>query len=313
MLTGISIVCFFTSYAVSLLLEISRLFFRAPVRYVVSLSFAGIGVLLQGVYFANRFLVRAGGEGADVAGLGSWYDWCLAAAWLVAAAYLILAIRDPQKNYGLFLLPIALLLLAIGWAVRSSTSFAAHTVSWGTIHGLMLLGGTVVVVFGFAAGAMYLVQSYRLKQGIRSQRGLRLPSLERLHRAIEPTFFISTALFGLGLLSGMAHSLAKYGVIRWGDPVVWTSSALFLWLFAASAIGLLYRPAREGRKVAYVVVASFLFLFLEVTLAVLSGHGSEQPAPEVPAAVSSATSALDPADRGNEENSIDDAVAENPR
>ncbi|HEV7281533.1 MAG TPA: hypothetical protein VGN57_15130 [Pirellulaceae bacterium] len=309
MLTGISIVCFFTSYAVSLLLEISRLFFRAPVRYVVSLGFAGIGVLLQGVYFANRFLIRAGGEAADVVppGLGSWYDWCLAAAWFVAAAYLVLAIRDPQKNFGLFLLPIALLLLAIGWAVRSGTSFSAQTVSWGTIHGLMLLAGTVVVVFGFAAGAMYLVQSYRLKQGIRTQRGLRLPSLERLHRAIEPTFFISTALFGLGLLSGMAHSLAKYGAIRWGDPVVWTSSALFLWLFAASAIGLLYRPAREGRKVAYVVVASFLFLFLEVTLAVLSGHGSEQPAGEDLRSNGPRTAASDPVE------ATFDAIAEKPR
>lgn len=300
MLTGISIVCFFTSYAISLLLEISRLFFRAPIRYVVSLGFAGIGVLLQGIYFANRFVFGAAIEGIDVAapGVGSWYDWCLAAAWLVAAAYLVLAIRDPQKNFGLFLLPISLLLLAIGWAVRSGTSFAAPTVSWGTIHGLMLLAGTVVVVFGFAAGAMYLVQSYRLKQGIRSQRGLRLPSLERLHRAIEPTFFVSTAMFGLGLLSGMAHSLAKYGAIRWGDPVVWTSSSLFLWLFAASAIGLLYRPAREGRKVAYVVVASFLFLFLEVTLAVLSGHGSEPPERSA---------------RASEASSNPAAVAENPR
>jgi hypothetical protein len=308
LLTGISIVCFFTSYAVSLLLEISRLFFRAPVRYVVSLGFAGIGVLLQGVYFANRFAFGVAVEANEISapGLGSWYDWCLAAAWLVAAAYLILAIRDPQKNFGLFLLPVSLLLLAIGWAVRSDASFAAPAVSWGTIHGLMLLAGTVVVVFGFAAGAMYLVQSYRLKQGIRSQRGLRLPSLERLHRAIEPTFFVSTALFGLGLLSGMAHSLTKYGAIRWGDPVVWTSSALFLWLFAASAIGLLYRPAREGRKVAYVVVASFLFLFLEVTLAVLSGHGSEQPEQETRTATSES------AGRPLEAN-LDEAVAENPR
>lgn len=279
MLTGISIVCFFTSYAVSLILEISRLFFRAPVRYVVSLGFAGIGVLLQAIYFANRFWFQVGVEADAVApGLGSWYDWCLAAAWFVAAAYLVLAIRDPQKNFGLFLLPIALALLAIGWAVRSSAAFSAQAVSWGTIHGLFLLAGTVVVVFGFAAGAMYLVQSYRLKHGLRPQRGLRLPSLERLHRVTEPAFFVSTALFGLGLLSGMAHSLGKHGAIRWGDPVVWSSSALFLWLFTASAIGLFYRPAREGRKVAYLVVASFLFLFLEVALAVLSGHGAEKPA-----------------------------------
>lgn len=272
MLTGVSLVCFFTSYAVSLGLEISRLFFRAPIRNAVSLAFAGLGVVLQGVYFANRFLERSGDAVAPAP--GSWYDWCLVAAWIVAGTYLVLAIRDPQKNFGLFLLPMAIALLAIGWAVRSGTSFGAATVSWGTIHGLMLLAGTVVVVFGFAAGAMYLVQSYRLKLGYRAQRGLRLPSLEWLHGVIEPAFFLSTALFGLGLLSGMAYSLFKFGAVRWTDPVVWSSSALFLWLFVASAIGLLYRPAREGRKVAYLVVASFLFLFLEVGLAVMSGHGA---------------------------------------
>jgi hypothetical protein len=50
---------------------------------------------------------------------------------------------------------------------------------------------------------------------------------------------------------------------------------MFSWLLVSAAIGMAYRPAREGRRVAYHTLVSFVFLVIVLAL-VLSGltrHG----------------------------------------
>ena len=49
--------------------------------------------------------------------------------------------------------------------------------------------------------------------------------------------------------------------------MVWSSGLLLLWLAAAMVFNVVYRPARQGRKVAYLTLASagFLLLVLAVT------------------------------------------------
>jgi hypothetical protein len=60
----------------------------------------------------------------------------------------------------------------------------------------------------------------------------------------------------------------------WRDPLVVSSSAMLAWLAAAALFNLTYRAARQGRKVAYLTVASFLFLALVLgTLLVEAQHG----------------------------------------
>ena len=52
------------------------------------------------------------------------------------------------------------------------------------LGGQLLLAGTVAVSFGFIAGIMYLVQSWRLKHKLPPQAGFKLPSLEWLQDAL---------------------------------------------------------------------------------------------------------------------------------
>ena len=59
-LTKITITCFAASYLVTLLLEISRLFFRAPVRLVFTFGFAAAGLLAHSLYKGERD--KRGGE-----------------------------------------------------------------------------------------------------------------------------------------------------------------------------------------------------------------------------------------------------------
>src|SRR5687768_14949193 len=125
-LSGISLTCFAASYAVSLGLEVSRLFFRAPIRLFVTLGFALAGLFAHSVYLWMR--AQNAGTGAP---LSSWYDWCLLGAWMLVATYLVIAIQRPQASVGVFLLPLVMALIGVAWLFRHSPPFAreqAHSI-----------------------------------------------------------------------------------------------------------------------------------------------------------------------------------------
>jgi hypothetical protein len=277
MLSGISITCFAASYAVTLVLEVSRLFFRLPVRWIVMIVFAAAGLFAHTVYLwtlAQREL-----RGAEVTPLATWYDWCLVAAWVLALTYLGLAVRRPANTVGIFVLPLVLALIGAGYAVRQLPPFArAEAMSyWSLVHGVVLLLGTVAAALGFAAGIMYLLQSYRLKRKLPPRPGFRLPTLEWSQKFNRRALLLSTFLVWLGLLAGLAlnviHQSGSEGTVSWTDPVVISSGVLFLWLAIALLFESLYKPAREGRKVVYLTLVSFVFLGLVLCLVLLGGHG----------------------------------------
>lgn len=241
---------------------------------MVGFSFAGLTAHSLYLIYQAKFDLLGG------APLSSWHDWCLLAAWIVVAAFLYILLSHPETPAGLFLLPIVLILVLASYVVRDIAPFSPSEARsiWNLIHGASLLLGTVVVSLGFVTGLMYLVQTYRLKHKIGVSRRLQLPSLEWLQRTSEYAIVVSSMLLGIGLVSGIVLNLIKQGsgtaTIQWLDPVVLTSGILFLWLASAAIFQFVYRPARRGRKVAYVVVASFLFLALELTIVLFTEHGS---------------------------------------
>ncbi len=286
MLSRITITCFAASYGVTLGLEISRLFFRLRVRWIVMIAIAAAGLFAHTAYLWEQ--ARSEILGAALSPLSSWYDWCLLGAWVLAATYLGLAIRRPENTVGLFLIPLILLLIAAAYTVHDSPHFAREQALsyWGIIHGIMLLLGTVVAALGFAAGMMYLLQSYRLKHKLLPRPGFRLPSLEWLQRFNRRSLLLSTGLLALGLLAGLVLNIIRHssqmGMVSWTDPVVLSSSVLFLWLAIATLFESLYKPAREGRKVAYITLVSFVFLGLVLSLVLAGRHGIASPSSDLP-------------------------------
>jgi len=277
MLAGISITCFAASYLVAWALELSRLFFRSGVRGALMLGFAGAGVVAQTLFLAYRATTVPG------APLSSEFDWYLIAAWCLAVTYLYLTIYHPRTAFGLFVLPLVLVLIAIAHLFSDPTPFPRTEAAqvWGAIHGAFLLLGTVAVAVGFIGGVMALVQAYRLKHKLPPSQGLRLPSLEWLERINGRAITISVVMLGIGLLSGimlnLVHDRLNVAELPWNDPIIWSSGLLLGWTLVAAGFSLFYRPARQGRKVAYLTVASFIFLALTVGIWVLlpSEHGGQ--------------------------------------
>lgn len=287
MLSGISIVCFSGSYAVALALELTRLLFRSRVRWSLTVACGAAGLFAHTVYL---YYLASGATGAP---LSSQRDWYLLAAWFLAAIYLFLAAYYPQNAFGTFLLPLVLGLVGTARFFASTEPFPRESAFavWGTIHTMSILLAVVSVLVGFAAGLMYLQQAWRLKRKRPPLEGLRLPSLEWLQRVNQRAMTLAVVMFGVGLASGVILNLIRSpqssGHLPWADPIVLSTLLTFLWLLGSLVVTWFYRPVRQGPKVAYFTLLSFLVLAVAmgVGLFVRTQHAGRRPRASGPASV----------------------------
>ncbi len=155
------------------------------------------------------------------------------------------------------------------------------------MHGVALLVGTLAVMVGFVAGILYLVQARRLKRKLPPMSALRLPSLEWLEKVNSRAIVISVLAVGIGFLAGIILNVGdreRAEGLPWSDPVIWSSGLMLAWLVAAAIFNGVYRPARRGRKVAYLTVVSFAFLVLALAVLLLvdtQHSGQKQAVPQV--------------------------------
>jgi CDP-diglyceride synthetase len=213
--------------------------------------------------------------------LASEFDFYLVAAWILASVYLYLTVYHPHNPIGLFLLPLVILFVAGAALFADPRPFPRSTATlwWGVAHGVCLLLGTVAVTVGFVTGCMYLLQARRLKRKLPPGDGLRLPSLEWSQKMNARTIGVAVLMLLGGFLSGIVLMLAKRTqgevTIPWSDPVVVSSSLLVGWMLAAWLFSIFYKPAQQGRKVAYLTVASFVFLVIAlVSILAPTEHGN---------------------------------------
>ena len=281
MFSRVHIICFAASYAIALALELSRLLFRSGIRGVVMLGFVVAGWVAQTSFL---YYSAANSTGSP---LSSYRDWCLLGAWVLVVVYFYLAWYHPRMHFGVFLLPLVLGLIAVAVVLfPNPVPLAREPASkvWGAVHGISLLLATVAVLVGFAAGVMYLGQARRLKNKRTAIGSLRLPSLEWLQQANSRALVVSLLMLAVGVSSGIVLNAInlRHGepVLPWNDPVVLGTLGLFGWLALHAVIGVFYRPLRQGRKVAWLTVASFVFLIvaLGVGRMIQTQHGAARPA-----------------------------------
>jgi hypothetical protein len=286
-LSGISVTCFVGSYLVAMALELTRPMLVIPARTTLTIGFTIAGLVTQAVYLV--MLARPTAGGGDAGLLADWYSWSLMLAWAMALAYVVLYWRRPETTIGYFLLPPVLGLILLAVAVDDWQPFDRQQAAgfWRTIHGLSMLAGAAVVLIGFMAGVMYLVQSMRLKNKRRGWAGLRLPTLEWLQQLNRVSLVTSTIAVAVGTLAGVIMNLNANGSVVWNSRGIMFPLILLLWLLAATTIEFFYRPARQGRKVAYLTLASFGFLVLAMWGVLGDSHGSSNQGSSNPPIVKS--------------------------
>jgi hypothetical protein len=236
------------------------------------------GLVLCGLIAQSAFLiVTTQMDLAQSMFPSGWFVWGNLGAWLLVAGLVLQLNHRRMHVFGLFVLPVALVFFGLAYfAHRPAPDEQATTpMIWRWLHAGSLVVGSLAAVVAFSAGVLYMLQSNRLKQK-RPSLGSAIPSLEKLQLLGERGLLFATLAVGLGWMSGILMNLVSQAgepIVVWSHPVVWTASLLFGWLLAATAFGLLYEPARYGRKVAYLTIATGLFLAVELVVVWLSGHG----------------------------------------
>ena len=272
-LSHVSETCFTACYALVMVLEISRLFFRVAVRHALVLAITAAGLFAHIVWFCLS------ARTTTTTPLVSWYGWCMLIALALVFVYLWLRIQYPDKSVGLFLLPMVIGVIGTALVFLSDQEPIVTKASlsfWSILHGMALLLGSIAATLGFIAGIMYLVQSFRLKRKLPPRQGLRLPSLEQLQRYNYWLLTLSTGLLATGLLAGIIRkaclSFAAETSAPWNPIVVISSVLLLLWLIITGLFEYFYKPARQGKKVAYLTVTSFILLGAVMLLVFSTEH-----------------------------------------
>jgi ABC-type transport system involved in cytochrome c biogenesis permease subunit len=261
----VTLVCFIASYTLALALEALHQFRPRPVLRLLGLLAGTAGLVAQTIFLVVR-----------TPPLVVQFGWMLYLGWILAIFYLAGSLHHRRQAWGIFVLPLVLLLLGLGAAFGPQ---AAGTVGesplslqalWGPLHALLLFLAAVGVCVGFVASLMYLIQAHRLRAKALPGHGLRLLSLERLEtmnrRAINLAFPLLTA----GLLLG-ALIMFQDRLPGWTDPRV--LSAFVLWAAFAVLLYLRYGYHLRGRQVALGTILTFVLLLCCLVLQHPLGQG----------------------------------------
>ena len=205
-----------------------------------------------------------------------------------------------EKTFGMFLLPMILILLGIAQFCASSTPFATAPASraWGMVHGVSMLLAAVSIFFGFLSGIMYLRQAWNLKHpGSASVRRSRfsLPSLEWLHVANRHSMKLAATTLALGVLSGIVLDALKGETVNLlANWMILGTTLLLAWFVFSLLLGFFWKRANAGPQIARRTILNFIALCTLFGLVIFSQHRLVmEPSPETPAESSVPTTEIE--------------------
>jgi ABC-type uncharacterized transport system permease subunit len=193
-------------------------------------------------------------ERAGVAGL---------IGWTLALALILFGPKLGRDSLGAFITPVTLLA-----AFYSLTAERLHVATrkellesqWLPIHVTIIVMAYAALAFAFASALIYLIQETLLKRKKLTGLWQRLPSLQVADDLIFRATLFGSAMFALGLLTGVVGMLQQPDYRPLSDPKVMVS--MFSWFPFA-----LYFIARgwlgwRGRSTNLVVVYGFVILVI---------------------------------------------------
>jgi ABC-type uncharacterized transport system permease subunit len=259
--------CFVASYLGALALELWHQLRPRPVLRLAAQALAAAGLLAQTFYlhYERPPLAYA-------------YGYLLLVAWALAVFYLVGSLHHSRLAWGVFVLPLVLLLVGLGalgaWldspppgarGFRAEGAFA-----FPVLHAVLLLLAAVGLCVGCVASLMYLVQAHRLRAKVPPNQGMRLLSLERLEAMSRRAVALAFPLLTVGLVIGAAL-LLRAQLAGWADLRV--VATVVLWVVFALLVCLRFLAHLRGRPAAVLTIVTFALLLGCLTLAHPLGQG----------------------------------------
>jgi ABC-type transport system involved in cytochrome c biogenesis permease subunit len=245
---GVTHVCFGLSYLVAFGLELA-----GQARPSRAVRVAGLAFGFAGLVAHTIFLVIHQPNPALA------YGSLVLLGWVLAVFYLYGSLHHRHQAWGLFVLPVVLILSWLSFAFYGTSiepsSWIAGDRVWGAIHGLLVLAASVGITIGFLASVMYLVQARRLRRKRNPLGGLRLLSLERLETMNRRAINWAFPLLTVGLILGAIRLPADTSGVSWTDPKI--ISTVGLWVVGLVLLYLRYGAHLPPRRLALLTIASF--------------------------------------------------------
>lgn len=245
-------------------------YFISTLGYLTSLAAKRVGparasawVLLAAfVLHAFAFAFRAAGIGmVPVLNLPEALSFL---AWLVAGSYLVIQWKAKVKILGVFIAPVALLLMigaSAGYGGITGDIAILRTLKGGlvTVHVILSIMGEALFAIAGCAGLVYLIQNDFLKHRKVTWFSRMLPSLGDLDRINHFCLLIGFPLLTLGVIAGSIWARVVWGSHwDWDPKQVWT---LIVWFVYAVLLHQRLAIGWNGRKAAVWSVAATLILF----------------------------------------------------
>lgn len=180
------------------------------------------------------------------------------AAWTLILIYFIVEHLVKLKLYGIVLVPLAFVAMALGQILAGSESFELTEAaldqldSWRVaMHVALIMIANAGFAVGAVASGVYLIQGAQLKKHKSSALMKRLPSLTQTQMIARRAIMLAYPLYTAGMLLGIVRAI-EFELNWWFDPRVMMAGVV--WAIFGSYLLLYYRRNASGTVLARIAL-----------------------------------------------------------
>ncbi len=187
------------------------------------------------------------------------FEYCVFSAWTIIAVFLVAEGYYKIKPLGVFMVPIALLMMLIAFSLPSDPNPMLPVKEyWLTLHRTMSFMSFATFAMIFASGVMYLILEKQLKSKHLGGWYYRLPSLDAIDDINRKGIVFGFPVSTLAVAAAFVWSIKNYGVVI--NLELSVAILLVGWLvYAILGLGRLAFGWR-GKRTATLGIVGFLIL-----------------------------------------------------
>lgn len=186
-------------------------------------------------------------------------------AWMVAGSYGILRLRHREGSTGPFLLPVAILFLAISLATHPAQAPAPDPKLSGALfafHVTLAILGYAAFTLSFVLAQLYLIQIHQIHRRKLGVLFSRLPALDVLSRMHHTSIGIGVVAMTVASTLGLLWAKQNWGTY-WDPKVAVTFLLIAVYVFCLLAGRLL---GWSGKRIAWLSIAGYFLLLFSYTI-----------------------------------------------
>lgn len=200
------------------------------------------------------------------------------ASWALVLLYFVAEHLLRIKTYGVFLVPLAVVAMAIAQIVGASEPSPLTPIQQMQLAGWRVAAHVAAIVFanaGFALGALasalYLLQRQLLKSRASTALTWRLPSLQSLQMISRRAISLAFPLYTIGLLMGILQAIEVRVVFWFLDPRILMSAVV--WAVFGTYLFVVHRPGVPSRTPARIALVGFVLVLMLTIVARIPAPG----------------------------------------